>query len=122
MYEVTIEASFSAAHSLRNYRGRCEDLHGHNWKVEVTVVSDDLDEIGLAIDFKILKEKTRAIIDQLDHHHLNELSPFAQRNPSSENIARYLFEQLKEDLKGERVRLSKVTVWESEGSKATYYE
>jgi len=122
MYEVAIEATFSAAHSLRNYRGKCEELHGHNWKVEVTVKSDDLDEIGMAIDFKILKERTGIVIEQLDHHHLNELSPFKQLNPSSENIARYLFDQLKKELREEKVRLSRVTVWESEGSKAMYYE
>jgi 6-pyruvoyltetrahydropterin/6-carboxytetrahydropterin synthase len=122
MYEVAIEASFSAAHFLRNYRGKCENLHGHNWKVEVTVDSDGLDEIGMLIDFKVLKEKTRIVIDQLDHCHLNELPAFTQLNPSSENIAYYLFTQLKKELEGERVRLRKVTVWESEESKATYYE
>jgi len=122
MYEVATEATFSAAHSIRNYRGKCEALHGHNWKVEVTVVSESLDNIGMAIDFKILKEKTRAVIDRLDHHHLNELPPFTQVNPSSENIARYLFEQLKKELEREKVTLSKVTVWEAEGSKAMYYE
>jgi 6-pyruvoyltetrahydropterin/6-carboxytetrahydropterin synthase len=122
MYEVSIELSFSAAHCLRNYRGKCEALHGHNWKVEVTVAGDSLDDIGLAIDFKILKEKSRVVIDRLDHHHLNELSPFTQVNPSSENIARYIFEQLKKALDGERVKLSKVIVWEAEGSKAMYYE
>ena len=122
MYEVSIEANFSAAHCLRNYRGKCEELHGHNWKVEVTVAGDSLDEIGLAIDFKILKEKSRVVIDRLDHHHLNELSPFTRVNPSSENIARYIFEQLKKALEGERVKLSKVIVWEAEGSKAMYYE
>jgi 6-pyruvoyltetrahydropterin/6-carboxytetrahydropterin synthase len=122
MYEVSIETHFSAAHSLRNYQGKCESLHGHNWKVEVTVVRDDLDKIGMAIDFKILKEKTRTVIDQLDHCHLNELPAFTQLNPSSENIARYLFEKLIKELKDEKVKLIKVTVWESEGSRATYYE
>ena len=122
MFEVAIEVWFSAAHSLRHYRGKCEELHGHNWKVEVTTMREDLDEIGMVIDFKILKEKTREIMELLDHHYLNELQPFTEQNPSSENIARYLYGELRTALQEEKVKLSRVTVWESEGAKATYYE
>jgi 6-pyruvoyltetrahydropterin/6-carboxytetrahydropterin synthase len=120
MYQVSIQTSFSAAHSLRNYQGECENLHGHNWKVEVTVASKTLDEAGLTIDFKILKQKTNAIIQQFDHHHLNEIPYFATHNPSSENIAAYLFNQLKESLQGSPVELVQVSVGESETSKASY--
>ena len=120
MYHVTIETHFSAAHFLRNYHGRCENLHGHNWKIEVTVSSDKLDKAGMALDFSILKEKTKAILEQLDHRNLNEIEPFTAINPSSENIAHYLFKLLAENLKDDPVTLARVTVWESQNSKASY--
>ena len=120
MYHVTIETHFSAAHFLRNYHGRCENLHGHNWKIEVTVSSDKLDEAGMALDFSILKEKTKAILEQLDHRNLNEIEPFTEINPSSENIAHFLFDLLTQNLRDHPVTLSRVTVWESQNSKASY--
>ena len=120
MYQVSIHTHFSAAHFLRNYKGKCENLHGHNWKVEVTVSSETLDDAGMAIDFTILKQKTNAIIQQLDHRHLNEISHFANLNPSSENIAAYIFNLLKEELKDTNVMLANVSVWESDTSRASY--
>jgi 6-pyruvoyltetrahydropterin/6-carboxytetrahydropterin synthase len=120
MYHVTIETHFSAAHFLRNYHGRCENLHGHNWKIEVTVSSDRLDQAGMALDFSILKEKTKAILEQLDHRNLNEIEPFTEINPSSENIAHFLFDLLTQTLRDYPVTLSRVTVWESHNSKASY--
>ena len=120
MYHVTIETHFSAAHFLRNYHGRCENLHGHNWKIEVTVSSDRLDEAGMALDFSILKEKTKAILEQLDHRNLNEIEPFTEINPSSENIANFLFKRLTQNLRDDPVTLTRVTVWESQNSKASY--
>ena len=120
MYHVTIETHFSAAHFLRNYHGRCENLHGHNWKIEVTVSSDRLDEAGMALDFSILKEKTKAILEQLDHRNLNEIEPFTEINPSSENIAHFLFNLLTQNLRDYPVTLTRVTVWESQNSKASY--
>ena len=122
MYDVTIQTHFSAAHYLRNYHGRCENLHGHNWKIEVTVFSDKLDEAGMALDFSILKHKTKAILEQLDHRNLNEIEPFTKINPSSENIALFLFNLLTDHLKDYPVTLTRVTVWESENSKASYYK
>ena len=122
MYEVKIEDSFSGAHHLRNYHGKCEALHGHNWNVEVLVGSNSLDEGGMVIDFQILKESTRAVLKALDHKYLNELHEFLEINPSSENIARYLFDRLKSTLSGRRVVLKKVTVWESETTCASYCE
>ena len=120
MYQVSIQTQFSAAHFLRNYKGNCENLHGHNWKVEVTVSSDTLDDTGMVIDFTILKQKTTNIIEQFDHTHLNEIPHFVKINPSSENIAAYVFNLLKEELKDTTVMLTKVSVWESDTSRASY--
>ena len=121
MYNVSIETHFSAAHMLRNYKGKCENLHGHNWKVEVTVSTETLDEAGMAIDFAELKQKTNSIIKQLDHQHLNGMEYFKNVNPSSENIAAYIFNLLNEKLEDKNVRLTNVSVWESENSKASYH-
>ena len=120
MYHVTIQTHFSAAHYLRNYQGRCENLHGHNWKVEVTASSEILDEAGMALDFSILKKKTKALLQDLDHKNLNDIAPFNEINPSSENIAHFLFDLLTEDLKALPVTLTRVTVWESDTSRASY--
>ena len=120
MYQASIQTQFSAAHFLRNYKGKCESLHGHNWKVEVTVSSETLDDVGMVIDFTILKQKTTNIIEQLDHSHLNEIPYFLKINPSSENIAAYIFNLLKEELKDTPVLLTKVSVWESDTSRASY--
>lgn len=120
MYSVSIEIHFSAAHLLRNYKGKCENLHGHNWKVEVTVSSETLNEAGMVIDFGELKQKTHSIIQGLDHQHLNEIDYFKDVNPSSENIAAYIFNLLKEKLDNKNIRLLNVSVWESENAKASY--
>lgn len=122
MYELTVESSFSAAHRIRSYPGDCEHLHGHNWKVEVTVTSQDLDELGIAIDFRVLKEKTEKILMEFDHTNLNEIPAFENVNPTCENIARYLYDRLSNIINNSRVRVSKVRVWESPGSCASYYE
>ena len=122
MYELTIKARFSAAHNLREYCGQCENLHGHNWLVEVKVKTGNLDSTGLAIDFKILKQKTQEILADIDHRYLNELPFFREKNPSSENIAAFLFRKLKTQLENDNIRIAKVTVWESEDACASYYE
>ena len=121
MYHVSIETHFSAAHHLRNYNGHCENLHGHNWKVEVTVSTEQLDEAGMALDFTILKKKTTALIEQLDHHNLNDIPPFTTINPSSENIARYVAQELAQRLADPKIKISRVTAWESDNACATYY-
>ena len=120
MYQVSIETHFSAAHRLRDYKGLCENLHGHNWKVEVTVCSKKLDNAGMVIDFSLLKQKTKAIVDVLDHQYLNEIDPFKETNPSSENVAAYIFDRLSIALKDDPVKLISVSVWESDKSKATF--
>lgn len=122
MYELTITSDFAAAHNLRQYEGECENLHGHNWKVEVTVESKGLNKIGLAIDFKILKKILKDILDKLDHKYLNKIPPFNKENPSSENLARYIFKQFKTALKNKGVKPAKVKVWESDNACAAYYE
>lgn len=115
-----IQDTFSAAHQLREYGGKCEDLHGHNWRVDVVVKAEELDSTGLAIDFRILKEHAKRILDTLDHAFLNELPAFLEVNPSSENIARYVFEQLSQSLTDFPVRVARVNVWESERACASY--
>lgn len=117
MYKIKIEADFSSAHNLRGYRGKCEELHGHNWKVEVVVLSAKLDKLGMVMDFKILKEKLYAELEKLDHKYLNNIAYFKKVNPTSENIAKYIYDNLKNKVRGLRC----VTVWESERASATYY-
>jgi len=121
MYEVKIKADFSAAHNLREVGGKCESLHGHNFVVEVAVESDSLDEGGMVIDFRFLKRKTEDILGTLDHRYLNELPLFAKMNPSSENLAAYIFSELSRQIDHGSLRVSRVSVWESETSRATYH-
>ncbi|MHB8764142.1 MAG: 6-carboxytetrahydropterin synthase QueD [Deferrisomatales bacterium] len=120
MYELKIEASFAAAHNLRGYQGQCEALHGHNWKVEVVVRADRLDDIGLAIDFQDLKAATREVLGGLDHTYLNDLPAFREQNPSSELISRYLFEEIARRVEREGLWLHRVTAWESDKACASY--
>lgn len=122
MYELMIETGFASAHQLRGYKGKCENIHGHNWKVQVYVTTDRLNEIDLAIDFHDLKRITNEVIAQLDHTCLNEVFPFTERNPSSENISRWVFDSLRKRLSEYKVNISAVTVWESETASATYFE
>jgi 6-pyruvoyltetrahydropterin/6-carboxytetrahydropterin synthase len=121
MYEITILSHFSGAHRLRYLHGKCEELHGHNWKIEVSVSSDRLNKEGLVIDFQILKQRVEKVIESLDHTYLNDLPYFSGKEPSSENIAKYIFDKLKKELKAYRVTLKKVTAWESETACASYF-
>ncbi len=120
MYQVTIKTEFSAAHHLREVGGKCESLHGHNFSVEVAVESETLDESGMVVDFRLLKEKTRSVLEALDHRYLNELPAFSRANPSSENISAYLFTELSRQIDHGSVRVSWVSVGESETSRALY--
>jgi 6-pyruvoyltetrahydropterin/6-carboxytetrahydropterin synthase len=117
-----IETHFSAAHQLRGYNGDCEKLHGHNWKIQVHVIAGKLNELDIAIDFHELKDLTEEVIAPLDHSFLNEIFPFTEKNPSSENIAKLIFDSLKKRVNDDNIHLSAVTVWESETSSATYFE
>lgn len=120
MYEITILSHFSGAHRLRYLHGQCEDLHGHNWKIEVSVTSRRLRKEGVALDFGILKKEVAKILNTLDHKFLNELPCFSKREASSENIAKYIFDQLQPETRKRAVTLKKVTAWESETASATY--
>lgn len=120
MYFSAITATFSAAHALRNYSGKCERLHGHNWKIEVVTGTETLDVAGMGLDFTVLRERLGAVLAELDHRFLNDLEPFQACSPSSELIARHIFERLAPAVDDGRVRLVSVRVWESEGSWAEY--
>ena len=125
MYEVTVEAGFSSGHYLRNYFGKCENPHGHNYKVLVTLAGDELDETGLLLDFKLLKNVLRPVIDRIDHQMLNDLEPFIELNPSAENLAKYFYDQTSAQLHqmtAGRVRVKDCTLYETDTSFARYYE
>ncbi len=118
MYNLKVEGNFSAAHNLRGYKGKCEDLHGHNWRIELVVRSESLDNLGMVLDFKFLKKKLNNFLEKLDHKYLNKLEYFKKTNPTSENLAKYIFQQLKPQISD----LSSITVWENPTSAATYEE
>jgi 6-pyruvoyltetrahydropterin/6-carboxytetrahydropterin synthase len=122
MYELKIVGEFAAAHNLRNFRGKCESLHGHNWKVEVAITGRDLDESGVVLDFAEIKAAAKEVLAELDHRYLNDLPFFATHNPSSENIARYLFQRLAARLNDQRVKVTRVSAWESQDACATYLD
>lgn len=120
MYELKVVSRFAGAHNLRNFYGKCEDLHGHNWLVEVYVTADALDQADLVMDFGVIKKNLAEVLDLLDHKYLNEIDFFKENNPSSENIARFIYENLAPRINQGPARLSKVSAWESENSCATY--
>ena len=122
MYEVKIVTQFAAAHRLENFNGKCESLHGHNWKVEVFLAGPTLDGTGLLLDFGVVKARTREVVEEIDHKYLNELAAFQDRNPSSENLAHYLFERLGAIFTRDGVKIKRVNVWESDTSCASYYQ
>jgi 6-pyruvoyltetrahydropterin/6-carboxytetrahydropterin synthase len=125
MFQITVEDTFAAGHYLRNYRGKCENPHGHNYKVRVTLCGEELDRAGLLLDFKDLKEVMRDVVDRLDHQMMNDLEPFKVVNPSAENLAKYFYDETQKKLcsvSNGRVRVKDVTVWETETTTATYFE
>ncbi|MDR1518739.1 MAG: 6-carboxytetrahydropterin synthase QueD [Planctomycetota bacterium] len=119
MYHLQVEEFFAAAHQLRGYRGKCENLHGHNWRVKAEVYGEKLDQLGMLADFGVVKDILRQTLERLDHRLLNETPPFDQINPTSENLARSLFEALGAKLP-ENVGIARVTVWESDKCAASY--
>jgi 6-pyruvoyltetrahydropterin/6-carboxytetrahydropterin synthase len=121
MYDIFIKTHFAGAHHLRDYPGECEKPHGHNWKVEVTVRATQLDRCGMGIDFKVLKNPVREVIDQLDHNDLNTLPAFQEKNPSSEHIAEFIFAKVKALLSSDNYSLYSVTVLETDNQGLTYY-
>jgi 6-pyruvoyltetrahydropterin/6-carboxytetrahydropterin synthase len=121
MFEVTVEESFASGHALRNYKGKCENVHGHNYRCQVSVEGAQLGSAGLLVDFVELKRVVHAVLDRLDHQWLNDLPPFDAINPSAENMARFIHEQVTEGL-GEQPgqRVSRVKLWETDTSSVTY--
>ena len=120
MFEVTIEQTFAAGHALRNYHGKCENVHGHNYRCQVTMEGEDLDDTGLLVDFVLLKKVVGAVIDRMDHQWLNDFPPFDVLNPSAENIAKFISDEVIKGIQTPRVRLGSVKLWETDTSVATY--
>jgi len=121
MFEVSVEQTFAAGHALRNYKGKCENVHGHNYRVRITVQGDQLDSTGLLVDFLDVKSLIGGVVDYLDHQFINDLPPFDELNPSAENIAKYFYDRVSGGLKNEvQVRVSEVKVWETDTSSAVY--
>ena len=120
MYELSITADIASAHFLKGYEGKCKNLHGHTWKIEVFIASDHLNAIGMVADFVVLKKQLKDFLSLIDHVHLNEMPYFKVTNPTTENIARYIYEHFSKDIKP--LVISKVRVWESENTSVTYFE
>jgi 6-pyruvoyltetrahydropterin/6-carboxytetrahydropterin synthase len=122
MYKLNVKSHFSSAHKLVGYDGPCKNLHGHNWEVRIGILCEDTDEIGLTIDFGIVKEDLNEIIEKLDHTLLNDLDYFENCNPTSENIARVLYQELSLKINGDNCKVSDVEIWESDKTSIVYYE
>jgi len=122
MFEIAVEQGFASAHALRNYKGRCENVHGHNWKVRVVIQGEKLDETGMLVDFLDVKSFMGEILDRIDHQFLNEIPPFDVVNPSAENIAEYFYQEMRGKLEDTPVpvRISEVKIWETDIQSATY--
>jgi 6-pyruvoyltetrahydropterin/6-carboxytetrahydropterin synthase len=122
MYEVCVEQTFAAAHALRNYKGACENLHGHNFRVQVTIEGERLDAAGMLVDFIDVKNLMRQVMARLDHRNLNEVAPFdAERNPSAENIAEYFYREMSSGMNAAvPVKIREVRVWETDIQSAAY--
>lgn len=120
MYKLNVKTHFSSAHQLRGYEGLCKNIHGHNWKVRACIACKEIDEIGMAIDFGIVKEHLNSIMEYLDHKFLNEIEPFTNINPTSENIAKYIFEILTKKLSDDNTSIEEIEVWENDNSSAIY--
>jgi 6-pyruvoyltetrahydropterin/6-carboxytetrahydropterin synthase len=125
MFEVSVEDTFAAGHALRGYRGKCENPHGHNYKVRVTLAGHELDKAGLLLDFKDLRDVMKHVIDRLDHQMINEVAPFTEINPSAENLAKYFYDQTNGRLlqvTNGRVQVKDVTIFETDSTTAKYSE
>ncbi len=121
-FTLKVLSDFAAAHSLREYPGACQRLHGHNWKIETEVSATQVNELGMVMDFKEIKRAVREVTDRLDHQYLNDLVPFNERNPTAEHIALHIFQALAERLNDGNVRVHAVTVWETDRASARYSE
>jgi len=121
-FTLRVLTDFASAHTLRGYPGQCANLHGHNWKVEVEVEAAALDDIGMAVDFKVVKKLAREIAGRLDHQYLNDLEPFTRINPTAENIAQWFFREMAREINQPGLRVSSLTLWETERACVRYTE
>jgi len=123
MFQVSVEETFSAGHALRGYKGKCENVHGHNYRVQITLEGPELDHIGLLVDFTHVKRVMRELIKRLDHQFINDLEPFTTVNPSAENMAKYFFEEVSRELTGmpPGAKVKDVVIWETDTANAKYY-
>jgi 6-pyruvoyltetrahydropterin/6-carboxytetrahydropterin synthase len=120
-FMLTSQLEFAAAHRLRGYEGNCARLHGHNWKVEVSVSGEHLNDVGMLMDFKEIKRRAKVVLDELDHFYLNDITPFNDElNPTAENIACFLFDRLSKDINDNRISVASVKVWENDRNCATF--
>ena len=120
MFEVSVEYTFAAGHSLRGYKGKCENVHGHNYRVQLVVCGEQLDSTGLLMDFVEIRRTIKGLVERLDHHFLNDLAPFDKINPSAENIAKYFFDEMDPQIKSRGQCVQAVTIWETDTTSATY--
>ena len=121
-YTLRVLTDFASAHTLRDYPGQCANMHGHNWKVEAEVEAETLDDTGMAVDFKVVKSAAREIAGQLDHRYLNDVPPFDTVNPTAENLARWFFREMAERLNRPGLRVSALTLWETDRACVRYSE
>jgi 6-pyruvoyltetrahydropterin/6-carboxytetrahydropterin synthase len=120
MFEISVDCTFAAGHALRNYKGKCENVHGHNYKVRVTLAGDKLNAEGLLMDFAQLRAEIKGLVEKLDHHFLNDIPPFDQLNPSAENLAKYICDEIEVGAGNRGLQVRGVTVWETDTTSATY--
>ncbi len=120
MFEVSVDHTFAAGHALRDYQGASENVHGHNYRVRVTIAGDRLNSTGLLVDFANIRAAIKTVVDRLDHRFLNDLAPFDQLNPSAENLAKYFCDEITPQLPDQHLRIQAVTVWETDLTSATY--
>ncbi|MCR6546328.1 6-carboxytetrahydropterin synthase QueD [Dehalobacterium formicoaceticum] len=122
MFEISVQDHFDAAHFLKEYQGKCAKIHGHTWQVEIKIQGEDLDKTGMVVDFSVVKNELKKVLDPLDHVLINELTAFHETNPTAENISCYIFQEMSKALSNYPVWVSRVTVWESPGAAAAYFE
>ena len=122
MFKLIVKKEFSSAHILHGHPGNCKRMHGHNWLVEAEVQGDNTNEIGMVIDFKDIKNNLKEIISNLDHQFLNDLEPFINENPTAENISKYIYKELSNNINNDNIKVSKIKLWETNNSAVTYTE
>jgi len=121
-YQLKVVTDFASAHTLRDYPGACSRMHGHNWKVELEAVATQLDEIGMGVDFKVMKQAAREVGGRLDHQYLNDLEPFKDINPTAENIAAYMYREISARINSDSIKVTALTLWETERACVRYSE